>query len=89
MLANGIQLSSIANSLNLSWAISPDQFETALAQQLAAYGQTPAALFKPSLGMNTEAPQAEQATIALPMPFVDIFRTARPLPRIFVQRCDL
>lgn len=76
--ANGIQLSATANSLSLQWAVSPDQFETALAQQLAAYGQTPAALFKPSLGINTEAPQAEQNDIVLPMPFVDIFRTARP-----------
>jgi hypothetical protein len=34
--------------------------------------------FKPSLGINTEAPQAERNDIVQPMPFVDIFRTARP-----------
>ena len=75
---NGIQLSATANQLNLAWTVSTDQFETALAQQLAAYGQTPAALFKPSIGINSEAAQAEQNDIVLPMPFVDIFRTARP-----------
>lgn len=76
--ANGIQLASTASSLDLQWTASPDQFENALAAQLTAYGQTPAKLFQPSLGINTEAPQSEQNDIVLPMPFVDIFRTARP-----------
>lgn len=76
--SNGIQLSANANSLNLAWNISLDQFEHALAQQLSVYGQTPAALFRPSLGINSEAPQAEQNSIASPVPFVDIFRVARP-----------
>lgn len=77
--ANGIQLSTIASSLNLAWTISPDQFETALAQQLSVYGQTPATLFQPSLDINSEAPQAEQNSIASPAPFADIFRVARPM----------
>ncbi|WML90788.1 hypothetical protein RCF98_00190 [Thiothrix lacustris] len=77
--ANGIQLSSTANSLNLASTVSIDQFEAVLAQQLALYGQTPAALFQPSLGINSEAPQAEQNSISSPIPFADIFRVARPL----------
>ncbi len=77
--SNGIQLSPNANNLNMAWTVSTDQFEAVLAQQLAAYGQTPAALFKPSLGINSEAPQAEQNSISSPIPFADIFRVARPL----------
>jgi len=34
--------------------------------------------FSPSLGINTEAPQGGADTAGMPMPFVDIFRTARP-----------
>lgn len=76
--ANGIQLSGLASNLSLPLTAAIDQFETALAQQLAAYGQTPAATFSPSLGINTEAPQSEQNSIAAPVPFADIFRIARP-----------
>lgn len=76
--ANGIQLAANAYHLNLTWAVSPDQFEAVLAQQLAAYGQTPAATFSPSLGINTEAPQSEQNSISTPIAFADIFRIARP-----------
>ncbi|EIJ33166.1 hypothetical protein [Thiothrix nivea] len=75
---NAIQLSPNAYNLNLQWTVSPDQFESALAQQLAAYGQTPAATFSPSLGINTEAPQSEQDSISTPIAFADIFRVARP-----------
>ncbi len=77
--SNGIQLGANANSMNLAWNVSLDQFENVLAQQLAIYGQTPAALFQPSLGINSEAPQAEQNSISSPVPFADIFRVARPL----------
>ncbi|MFN3786218.1 MAG: hypothetical protein ACK4RS_05200, partial [Thiothrix sp.] len=76
--SNGIQLASFANSLNLAWIISPDQFESALASQLAPYGYNAALTFAPTLGINTEAVQAEQNDIVLPMPFADVFRTARP-----------
>lgn len=34
----------------------------------------------PSLGINLESPQAEADMIGQSMPFVDIFRTARPFP---------
>jgi hypothetical protein len=76
--ANGIQLSPIAANLSLAWTASPDQFASALAQQLSAYGQTPSATFQPSIGINTEAAQSEQNDIVFPMAFADIFRTARP-----------
>lgn len=41
-------------------------------------GEMPELAFEPSLGINTEAPQGAD-TAGMPMPFVDIFRTARPL----------
>ena len=41
-------------------------------------GEMPDLSFKPSLGINTEAPQGGVDTAGMPMPFVDIFRTARP-----------
>ncbi len=43
-----------------------------------ATGTMPALSFTPSLGINTEAPQGGADTAGMPMPFVDIFRTARP-----------
>ena len=43
-----------------------------------ATGEMPELAFKPSLGINTEAPQGGADTAGMPMPFVDIFRTARP-----------
>ena len=41
-------------------------------------GIMPQLTFEPSLGINTEAPQGGADTAGMPMPFVDIFRTARP-----------
>lgn len=41
-------------------------------------GMMPDLPFQPSLGINTETPQAGAVTAGNPMPFVDIFRTARP-----------
>lgn len=38
--------------------------------------------FKPSLGINTEAPQGGADTVGMSMPFVDIFRTARPFAEL-------
>jgi len=43
-----------------------------------ATGEMPELSFSPSLGVNTEAPQGGADTAGMPMPFVDIFRTARP-----------
>lgn len=77
---NGITLSASASTPTV--AFTSDQFTDALASQLAAQGITPVAAFKPSLGMNTEAPQAEQDSIAQAVPFVDIFRVARPFKEL-------
>ncbi len=41
-------------------------------------GTMPELPFEPSLGVNTEGPQGGADTAGMPMPFVDIFRTARP-----------
>jgi hypothetical protein len=47
-----------------------------------ATGIMPELSFKPSLGINTEAPQGGADTAGMPMPFVDIFRTARPFEEL-------
>lgn len=85
--SNGIQLAPYASTLNLAWSASPDQFEAALAQQLAPLGVTVAALFTPSLGINSEAAQAERNDVMQSMPFVDIFRTARPMTEFNTSNC--
>jgi hypothetical protein len=51
--------------------------ETIKALYLAT-GVMPALSFVPSLGINTEGPQGGADTAGMPIPFVDIFRTARP-----------
>lgn len=45
-------------------------------------GQMPKLLYSPSLGINTEAPQGESDLVGQPMPFVDVFRTARPFSEL-------
>lgn len=75
---NGIQFPPAADTLKLSFTRSIDRFQSSLAQQLAPVGITLKPLFKPSLGMNTEAPQAEQDEVVQAVPFADIFRVARP-----------
>ena len=47
-----------------------------------ATGTMPELSFKPSLGINTEGPQGGADTAGMPMPFVDIFRTARPFAEL-------
>ena len=42
-----------------------------------ATGIMPELAFSPTLGINTEGPQGGADTAGMPMPFVDIFRTAR------------
>lgn len=53
-------------------------FAEALERQLTAIGEIPLGTFSPSLGINTEAPQAEQDSIIQSVPWVDLFRIARP-----------
>jgi len=45
-------------------------------------GTMPELPFTPSLGVNTEGPQGGADTAGMPMPFVDIFRTARPFAEL-------
>jgi hypothetical protein len=76
---------SLTSNINLSTnfvlpsvTFEKEGFATALEAKLAADGRQLTPTFLPFLGINTEAPQSEQNNIVLPMPFVDIFRTARP-----------
>lgn len=76
--SNGIQPSSwLANN---TWVLnnSIDEFETRLGRYLAAYGIVLKPIYHTSLGINTEAPQAEQDSIIQSVPFADLFRIARP-----------
>ena len=45
-------------------------------------GKMPDLAFSPSLGINTEAPQGGVDTVGQAMPFVDVFRTARPFSEL-------
>ncbi len=76
--SDGIQLLPLTDTLTLSFTSSTDQFQSSLAQQLSASGITLKPLFSSSLGINTEAPQAEQDEVVQAVPFADIFRVARP-----------
>lgn len=77
-LNNGIRLTTFERPIKLSFDLDQEAFENSLAKQLSPYARYPQLGFKPSLGINLEAPQAEADTVGQPMPFVDIFRTARP-----------
>ncbi len=58
--------------------VDAKQTNKAVTKQLFKQtGRLPDLLFEPSLGINTEAPQGDGA-VGQPMPFVDVFRTARP-----------
>ncbi len=58
---------------------SIEQFELALGKALLLQGRKLAALYKPSLGINLEAPQPEADEVGgQPVPFVDLFRVSRP-----------
>ncbi|MEZ5448475.1 MAG: hypothetical protein R3E89_05510 [Thiolinea sp.] len=60
---------------------SIDVFAAALSKKLALQGRQPVATFSPSLGINLEAPQPEADEVGgQPVPFVDLFRIARPFP---------
>ena len=82
-LENGIQLGAIA--ANFPWFdlnLTPQQFERQLYFQL---GKQPKLAFIPTIGINLEAPQAKADTVGQAMPFVDIFRTARPFQELSPQ----
>ncbi|WP_299875761.1 hypothetical protein [uncultured Cocleimonas sp.] len=50
-----------------------------------ATGVIPKLSFTPSVGVNTEAPQGGADTAGMPMPFADIFRTARPFAELSAE----
>ncbi len=78
--ANGIDLSSTdAKNANINPASTNKAINKALYK---ITGRNPKLAFKPSLGINTEGPQAEADTAGQAMPFVDIFRTARPFAEL-------
>ncbi len=75
--SNGIDLSGITATIN------PNHSTREVNKRLyKATGKMPKLLFKPSLGINTEAPQGGIDTVGQSMPFVDIFRTARPFAEL-------
>lgn len=75
--SNGIDLTGITTE------IDPSLSEKVVIQKLYKItGKMPELLFSPSLGINTEAPQAEADGAGQAMPFVDVFRTARPFAEL-------
>lgn len=75
--SNGVQLRPEAAGVN------PAESElTFMKQMYKVLGRMPRALFEPLLGINTEAVQGEADTVGQSMPFVDIFRTARPFQEL-------
>ena len=92
-VANNIELfllnadddNNVNNDINLNPSITPpavslnsEVFAAKINEQRTKAGLMPLATFTPSLGMNTEAAQAEQDSVAQVIPFADIFRVARP-----------
>ncbi|KAG1653994.1 Thioredoxin [Nymphon striatum] len=77
---NGFDLSGdTANNADIDPATTHKEITKKLYK---ATGKHPEQIFSPSLGINTEAPQAEADTAGQAMPFVDIFKTARPFKEL-------
>ena len=70
--SNGIDLTGVSANIDAT-----ESAKTVTKKLYASTGRMPELLFKPSLGINTEAPQGDGA-VGQPMAFVDVFRTARP-----------
>ena len=74
---NGLDLTGVNAN------IDPTAPTNEVNKQLFRYtGLAPRLLYSPSLGINTEAPQGESDLVGQPMPFVDVFRTARPFTEL-------
>jgi hypothetical protein len=73
---NALNLPKKLYDLHLDFTQPNDVFTANLEEYL----QPEHIHFTPSLGINLESPQAEADMIGQSMPFVDIFRTARPFP---------
>jgi len=75
--SNGIDLTGVTAT------IDPSHSTREVNKRLyKATGKMPRLLFEPSLGINTEAPQGGVDTVGQSMPFVDVFRTARPFAEL-------
>lgn len=80
MLKNGIQLDDTEDSITaIDLSKTRKEFVLALYSLLGEYPKLP---FSPTLGINLESPQAKADTVGQAMPFVDIFRTARPFTEL-------
>lgn len=75
--SNGIDLTDI--NANIDPALPTNEVNKHLFHYT---GLAPRLIYSPSLGINTEAPQGESDLVGQPMPFVDIFRTARPFAEL-------
>ena len=76
-----IKINSTDNADNTSKDAVVDS-NTVIRTLYKSTGTMPKLSFKPSLGINTEGPQGGADTAGMPMPFVDIFRTARPFAEL-------
>ena len=76
-----IKITSNNTNGKVSKPVIADEKDVIKALYLAT-GKMPELPFIPSLGINTEAPQGGADTAGMPMPFVDIFRTARPFAEL-------
>ena len=77
--SNGIQLLPDYASFALNLTDGIDSFELALGKRLALLDRVLQPIFQASLGINLEAPQPEADEVGgQPVPFVDVFRIARP-----------
>ena len=76
-LTDGIDIQ--VGTLDADPALDEKQFEK---QLFKALGKAPILGFSPSLGINLESAQAESDTAGQAMPFVDIFRMARPFKEL-------
>ena len=74
---NGIDLTGV--SANIDPYLTTSEVNKGI---FLVTGEMPKLLYSPSLGINTEAPQGESDLVGQPMPFVDIFRTARPFAEL-------
>jgi len=79
--AGTITISAKDEAGNKSATASIDSNKVTKTLYLAT-GKMPELNFKPSLGVNTEAPQGGADTVGQAMPFVDVFRTARPFTEL-------
>lgn len=79
-----------AYQIQIDFTQANELFDKALAFELNRVSLTDIAPtgFVPSLGINLESPQAEADMIGQSMPFVDIFRTARPFPEFSCKEVE-